>query len=134
MPEGDDTRPVHRVLLVDDDAAFRLVMRTLLRRAADVELVGEADDGATAVALADEHRPDVVLLDLLMPGMDGFEALPRLVDVLPHARIVILTALEEREATREAVLVGASAFLEKRHVDRLLIPLVRGESPGEVAR
>lgn len=133
MPEHVAEGGPFRVLLVDDDPSFRLVMRALLSRADDVELVGEAQDGAAAIELAEEQAPDVVLLDLLMPGMDGFQALPRIAEVAPQARVVILTALDESEATREAVLVGASAFLEKRHVDRLLIPIVRGETPSPPA-
>lgn len=133
--------PPIRVLVVDDDPAFRLITRTVLKRADGIEVVAEAEDGERGLALAREHEPDVVLLDLLMPNLDGFDTLPQMCALLPDVRVVVLTALDEREANREAALVGASGFLEKRHVVQYLVPLVRGEplsavdgatsSPGE---
>jgi DNA-binding NarL/FixJ family response regulator len=124
-------RPI-RVLVVDDDPAFRLITRTVLKRADGIEVVAEGEDGEQGLALAREHEPDVVLLDLLMPNRDGFDTLPELCRLLPDARVVVLTALDEREANREAALVGASGFLEKRHVVQYLVPLVRGESLSAV--
>jgi len=116
-----------RVLVVDDDPLFRDGMAQLLGRQADIEVVGDAADGSSALELAARVGPDVVLLDLLMPDMDGFETLPELRDLLPDAIIIVLTALNEMEATNEGILVGADAFLEKRHIPEALVPLVLGQ-------
>jgi DNA-binding NarL/FixJ family response regulator len=113
-----------RVLVVDDDMRFRLGISVLLSRAG-VEVVGEATDGAEALEVARRETPDVVLLDLLMPRMDGFAALPALRELLPDANIIVLTNLHEEQVTEEAILVGADAFLEKRAIGEHLIPLVR---------
>lgn len=117
-----------RVLVVDDDDMFRMATRLIVERSDGLSVVGEAGDGQQALDLAKECMPHAVLLDLLMPGMDGFETLPRLRSLLPDIMIVVLTALDEQEATRDTALVGADAFLEKRHIGERLIPLLRGAS------
>lgn len=114
-----------RVLVVDDDATFRSAIRLLIDRAAGLEVVAEASDGREGLEAAEEHAPEAVLLDLLMPVMDGFETLPRLRQLLPDALIVVLTALDEDEATRDTALIGADAFLEKRHIGARLVPLLQ---------
>lgn len=119
-----------RVLVVDDDHTFRMATRLIVDRAEGLSVVAEASDGEECLALAREHAPDAVLLDLLMPGMDGFETLPRLRSLLPEVTIVVLTALDEDEATREAALIGASAFLEKRHIGDRLVPLLLRQAPA----
>lgn len=119
-----------RVLVVDDDSRFRLIVRTLLRRAEGFEVAGEAGDGHEALELARSEAPDAILLDLLMPGMDGFTALPALRRVMPECRIVVLTALDEDQVAPETALVGADAFLEKRHLAELLMPVLLGQHEG----
>lgn len=114
-----------KVLVIDDDASFRMGVSVLLRRGG-VEVVAEAADGFQALDIVAVETPDVVLLDLLMPGMDGFATLPALRDLLPATTIIVLTNLYEEQVTDEAILVGADSFLEKRAVTEHLLPLVLG--------
>ncbi len=110
MPE---TASPLRLLLVDDHAIVREGLRTLLEQEEDFAVVGEADDGEGAVRLAAECRADVVLMDVIMPGMGGIEATRRLL-ALPHPpRVLMLTSLAEEGAIREAVAAGAMGYLMK---------------------
>jgi DNA-binding NarL/FixJ family response regulator len=104
-----------RVLLADDQVLVRAGFRVLLERSDDVEVVGEAGDGAEAVFLARKHRPDVVLMDIRMPVLDGLEATRKIVSD-PHlsaVKIVVLTTFELDEYVFEAIRAGASGFLIK---------------------
>ena len=114
-----------RVLLADDQALVRAGFRALLDAQDDVEVVGEASDGAEAVRLAARYRPDVVLMDIRMPGLDGLEATRRIVadPALSAVRIVILTTFDLDEYVFEALRVGASGFLVK---DTEPVDLLRG--------
>jgi DNA-binding NarL/FixJ family response regulator len=101
-------RPV-RILLVEDNEVFRDALELLLGMRADVEIVASVGDGAAAVSAAIEHRPDVVLMDYRMPGMDGIQATTQVVEALPGVAVVALTAsadAAEREALVEAGAVG----------------------------
>jgi DNA-binding NarL/FixJ family response regulator len=124
---------VIRVLLVDDQILVRGGLRSLLDAEDDIEVVGEAGDGADAVRLATELRPDVVLMDIRMPEVDGLEALraisadPELNDV----RIVILTTFDLDEYVFEAIKVGAAGFLVKDTEPVDLIRAVRTVAAGE---
>lgn len=118
---GDATS---KVLVVDDDELYRMLLCEIIRRADGFEVAAEAGDGSEALAVLDEVTPDVVLLDLMMPVMDGFATLPQLRDALPDATIVVLTALDETEAAREGVLFGMDAFCEKRHAGDGLVELL----------
>jgi DNA-binding NarL/FixJ family response regulator len=104
-----------RVLLVDDQTLVRAGFRVLLERADDIEVVGEAADGAEAVARARAERPDIVLMDLRMPVMDGLEATRRIVgdELLAAVRVIVLTTFEIDEYVFEALRAGASGFLLK---------------------
>jgi DNA-binding NarL/FixJ family response regulator len=117
------TVPV-RILVVDDDPQFRQLVKLVLRKVDDFEIVSEAPDGHAGIALAAELRPDVVLLDLMMPGMDGFEALPLIRDGHPGASVIVLTALDADEA-EEGVLFGAAGFVEKRYIAERLETVIR---------
>ena len=114
-----------RVLLADDQALVRAGFRALLDAQDDVEVVGEASDGADAVRLAARHHPDVVLMDIRMPGLDGLEATRRIVadPALRGVKIVILTTFDLDEYVFEALRVGASGFLVK---DTEPVELLRG--------
>jgi len=116
---------VIKVLLADDQALVRAGFRALLDAQDDIEVVGEASDGAEAVRLAKRHRPDVVLMDIRMPGLDGLEATRRIVadPASAAARIVILTTFDLDEYVFEALRVGASGFLVK---DTEPVELLRG--------
>ena len=122
-----------RVLLADDQQLVRGGLRALLDAEADLEVVGEAGDGAEAAKLATELRPDVVLMDIRMPGVDGLEATrtitgdPGLTDV----RIVILTTFDHDEYVFEAIRVGAAGFLVKDTEPVDLIRAVRTVAAGD---
>jgi DNA-binding NarL/FixJ family response regulator len=102
-----------RVLIADDQALVRGGFRMILEAKDDMEVVGEAGDGAEAVALVDELRPDVVLMDVRMPGVDGIEATRRIAASGSSARIVILTTYDVDEYVFAALRAGASGFLLK---------------------
>jgi len=114
-----------RVVLADDQALVRAGFRSLLEAEPDIEVVGEAVDGATAVVVTAETRPDVVLMDIRMPGVDGLEATRRIVadPVLADVRVVILTTFDLDEYVFEALRTGASGFLVK---DTEPVELLRG--------
>jgi len=110
-----------RVLLVDDSADLRLVVRRALERHGGFDVVAEASDGAAAVEVAASAAPDIVLLDLAMPGLDGFGALPQLRAIVPDAKVVVLSGLPPRGAERRARSAGAVGFLEKGIPSRRLV-------------
>jgi len=116
---------VIKVLLADDQALVRAGFRALLDAQDDISVVGEASDGASAVRLAARERPDVVLMDIRMPGLDGLEATRRIVadPALSSVKIVILTTFDLDEYVFEALRVGASGFLVK---DTEPVELLRG--------
>jgi DNA-binding NarL/FixJ family response regulator len=102
-----------RVLVVDDHALFRRGLEMVLGQESDIEVVGEAGDGAEAVTMAGALRPDVVLMDVRMPVMDGIEATRRIVGSGSAARILVLTTFDLDEYVFEALRTGASGFLVK---------------------
>jgi len=122
-----------RVLLADDQALVRAGFRALLDAQEDIEVVGEADDGEEAVRLSRQHEPDVVLMDIRMPGMDGLEATRTIVadKALNAVRIVILSTFDLDEYVFEALRVGASGFLVKNTEPAELIHAVRAVAAGD---
>jgi len=120
-----------RVLLADDHAVVRSGLTQLLATVEDVEVVGAAADGAEAVDLALAERPDVVLMDLSMPVMDGIEAIRRLRGRDPEARIVVLTSFSDRERILDALDAGAIGYLLKDAEPEELIRGVRAAAAGE---
>jgi DNA-binding NarL/FixJ family response regulator len=120
------------VLLADDQALVRAGFRSLLDAEPDIEVVGEADDGASAVRMTEELAPDVVLMDIRMPGMDGLEATRRIVENrgLDRTRIVILTTFDEDEYVFEALRIGAGGFLVKDSEPEVLLRAVRVAAEG----
>ncbi|WP_028927466.1 response regulator [Pseudonocardia acaciae] len=122
-----------KVLLVDDQALVRAGFRSLLDAQPDITVVGEAGDGAEAARVAAETRPDVVLMDIRMPGTDGLEATRRIVanPRLAGVRVLILTTFDEDEYVFEAVRIGASGFLVKDTEPVELLRAVRVVAEGE---
>lgn len=122
-----------RVLLVDDQALVRAGLRALLDSEAGIEVVAEAGDGAEAVSAVAEHRPDVVLMDIRMPGMDGLEA-TKAISADPRydaVRIVILTTFDLDEYVFEGLRSGASGFLVKDTEPADLLRAVRAVAAGD---
>jgi len=124
---------VIRVLLADDQQLVRAGFGALLDAEDDIEVVGEADDGDVAVRMATDLAPDVVLMDIRMPGVDGLEATRRIVEdaSLDRTRIVILTTFDIDEYVFEALRVGASGFLVKDTEPELLLSGVRAVARGD---
>lgn len=120
-----------RVLLVDDHKLVRAGMRSLLREFEGVEVVAEASDGAEALLLAERERPDVVLMDIAMKGMNGLEAAARLRERLPATKIVILSMHTSEEYVLLALRAGAAAYLIKdsatSELELALQSVMRGE-------
>ncbi|NKY97773.1 response regulator [Nocardiopsis alborubida] len=122
-----------RVVVADDQALVRMGLRVLLEGEADLELVGEACDGGEAVELVRRLRPDVVLMDVRMPVVDGLEALRRIAgeEALAHTRVVVLTTFELDEYVFEALRAGASGFLIKDSDPQEMLAAVRAAARGE---
>ena len=122
---------VTRVLLADDQSLVRAGFKALLAAQPDIEVVGEAADGTEAVALAAVERPDVVLMDVRMPRMDGLEATRQITSALADTRVVVLTTFELDEYVFGALRAGASGFLLKDIDPPDLLSAVRVVAAGE---
>ena len=120
-----------RVLMVDDHAILREGLRALLSYYEDVEVVGEAQDGGEAVAKAGELLPDVVLMDIAMPGMNGLEATRLIRQQYPQVRVLILTQHEDPQYVVPLLQAGASGFVTKRALGTDLINALRVVARGE---
>ncbi|WP_433444365.1 response regulator [Nonomuraea sp. CA-141351] len=120
-----------RVLVADDQALVRAGVRMLLQAAGDMEVVGEAEDGAEAVRLAERHLPDVILMDLRMPRVDGLEAIKRVLAARPGARLVVLTTFAEDANVYAALRAGAVGFLVKDDEPERMVDAVRRAAAGE---
>ena len=120
-----------RVGLVDDQALFRAGIRMLVSSQPDLEFVGEAGDGSAGVAMAAETRPDVILMDIRMPVMDGIEATKLIVASGPRPpRIIVLTTFDLDEAAARAIRGGASGFILKDADPELLLAAIRAVHSG----
>ncbi|GAB4504973.1 MAG: response regulator transcription factor [Anaerolineales bacterium] len=121
-----------RVLIADDHAILRSGVKMLLESEADIEVVGEAAEGSETLKLAAQLKPDVILMDIAMPGMDGLEATRRLKAEQPEAAILILTMHRSDEYFFETLKLGASGYLLKGAQPEELISAVRTVARGEV--
>ena len=120
-----------RVVLADDHAMVRSGLQQLLAVDHDIEVVGVAREGAEAVALVDEHRPDVVRMDLQMPGVNGVSATRELHETRPEAQVVILTSFSDRDGIVAALDAGAVGYLLKDAEPEELLAGVRAAARGE---
>lgn len=120
-----------RVAVIDDHTIVRNGLVYLLRSHADLEVVASAGDGEAAVALCVEHQPDVVLMDLSMPGIGGVEATRRIADVAPDVQVVVLTSFMDRERIVDALNAGAIGYLLKDAEPDELIRGIRAAARGE---
>lgn len=125
-------RPI-QALVVDDHALFREGLVGILNAQPDFEVVGEAGDGMEALVKARELAPDLILMDIRMPGTDGLEATRLIKRELPETCIVMLTVRDEDEKLFEAIRVGAQGYLLKTVRSRELVELLRGAMQGEAA-
>ena len=120
-----------RVLVVDDHTIVRDGLVQLLAAAPDLEVVASAGDGAAAVELASEHRPDIVLMDLSMPGMSGIEATRLIGKRAPGSQVLVLTSFVDRDRVVEALDAGAIGYLLKDAEPAELIDAIRSAARGE---
>ncbi|MEK2492142.1 response regulator transcription factor [Kitasatospora purpeofusca] len=120
-----------RILIVDDEALLRMAFGTVLDAQPDMAPVGEAADGEQAVRLARELRPDVVLMDVRMPGTDGIEATREVVRVSPRSRVLILTTFDLDEYAFAGLHAGASGFLLKNTRPEELLTAIRSVAAGD---
>ena len=119
-----------RVVLVDDEAMVRVGLRMVLTAEADIEVVGEAADGGSAVEVVEATEPDVVLMDVRMPDVDGIEGARRVLARCPGVKVVVLTTFDEDEYVEAALRAGASGFLLKVAPPERLIDAVRTVAAG----
>ena len=126
-----DTRDPVRVLVADDHTIVREGIVRILRDSEGIEVVGEAGDGAEATRKALETRPDVVVMDLSMPRLSGFEATRRIREALPQTRILVLTMHDEDEYILGSVRAGVSGYLLKDEAPSELLPGIRALKDGK---
>jgi two-component system response regulator NreC len=121
---------VIHVLVVDDHAVVRTGLRLLLDAEADIEVVGEAGDVQTAVFEAREKKPDVVLMDVVMPGQSGIEGVPQVLNEAPDCKVLVLSMQDDPRYVREAFGAGASGYVLKEAVDAEVVAAVREVAGG----
>src|ERR1700722_15524383 len=121
-----------RVLLVDDHKLFRAGIRSLLQAVSGVEVVAEAGDGREALRLIEAHRPDVVMMDVMMPGLNGLDATARLVRKFPRSRVIMLSMNADQDSVLQALRAGAAGYLVKTadpaDLEQAIRAVVRGET------
>jgi DNA-binding NarL/FixJ family response regulator len=122
-----------RVLLADDHSLFREGLANILDAQPDFEVIGEAGDGLEAIVKTQELQPDLVLMDITMPGCDGLEATQRIKNELPSVTIVMLTVRDEDEKLFEAIKYGAQGYLLKSIRSWEMVEMLRGAVRGEAA-
>src|SRR5690554_2112455 len=120
-----------RVLIVDDHPMLRRGLRSLLSCYEDIELVGEAGDGATALQLAVQMRPDVVLLDIGLPGPDGVAVACQLEQQAPEVKVIVLTAYDNEEYIKNMLGTGVYAYLLKNTSDETVVDTIRKVYQGQ---
>lgn len=120
-----------RILVVDDHSIVRQGIRSLLSNYAEFEVVGEADDGATALKQVKRLSPDVVLLDIRMPGESGLEVLQQIRRIRPNTRVLMLTSFDDDEYVMGALRAGAQGYVLKSVSDKMLVDAIRVAHRGE---
>ena len=133
MPEeaNSDGKPEITCLIVDDHEVVREGLRLSLSRAAHIRVIGEAADGASAVALAERRKPDVVIMDVRMPGMDGLEATKQLTEKVPGTAVLIFTAFSERSLLGRGLESGAKGYILKEAPHQTLLRAIEKVAAGD---
>jgi len=121
-----------RILLADDHAVLRAGLKILLSAQPDLEVIGEAAEGSAAVRLAQELRPDIVVMDIAMPGVSGIDATARIKRDLPTTKVLILSMHDDQGYLRQVLRAGASGYVLKRAADTELLAAIRAAARGEV--
>ena len=121
-----------RVMVVDDHEIMRDGLREVLQRTGDYEVVGQAGDGVSAVNIALKLKPDVIIMDVMMPLKNGIDACREITEALPDTKVLMLTASTEEDAVVEAVAAGATGFLQKYSGKEKLLDTVRKVADGGV--
>jgi NarL family two-component system response regulator LiaR len=122
-----------RILVVDDESVVREGVVAILSYQPDLEVVAEAKDGLQAVELARKTKPDVVLLDMVMPRQDGLATIPKLKEVVPDARILVLTSFDEADRVYQTIKAGALGYLLKDSTRVQLIQAIRDVAKGQAS-
>jgi len=117
--------PIVRTLIVDDNATFRRRVKEFLASEPDIEVIGEAADGQEAILKARALHPDLVLMDVRMPGTNGLDATRQLKEEMPELRVIILTIYELQEYREAALASGANGYVVKKSLIEELVPVIR---------
>ena len=123
--------PKIRVMLVDDHEVVRLGIAGALEAESDFSIVGQAADGESSVQMATVLQPDVVLMDILLPGIDGIEACRQIKEASPRTYVVMLTSHTKQEAVLAAIMAGACGYLLKNTAPRAIVSAIRSAAAGE---
>jgi DNA-binding NarL/FixJ family response regulator len=121
----------NRLLIADDQQSFREGLRALFQSVPDIEVVGEATSGAEAVALTEALQPDVVLMDIKMPGMNGIEATDRILTASPHISVIVLTMFDDDDTVFAALRAGARGYLLKGALKAEMLRAIQAVTSGE---
>jgi len=121
-----------RILIADDHGVMRAGLRAVLEDEPDLQIVGEATNGEEALHLASQLQPDIILLDIGMPGIDGIEVTRRLRRLSPQTQALILTVYEDERLLSEAIQAGASGYVIKRALEEELLSAIRAVSRGDM--
>jgi two-component system, NarL family, response regulator LiaR len=122
-----------RLLIVDDQTVVREGLAAILANYSDIEVVGQAEDGSQAVIIAQETQPDVILLDLVMPKMDGLSAIPKIKEIAPETRILVVTSFAENDRVYQAIKAGALGYILKDATREQLLQAIRDVAQGRAS-
>lgn len=120
-----------RILLADDHQLFREALRVMLEKERGIEIVAEAGDGLAVVTLAQQHQPDVVCMDISMPGMNGIETTRRLLGINPSIKVIALSAFSEQRYIQEMMTAGAQAYITKAAAGEQLLRAIQSVLNGQ---
>ncbi len=132
MSSTDRIRDRMRVMVVDDHPVMRSGLTDVLETSGHFEVVGQAGDGEEAVRIVEALQPDVVVMDVIMPGKDGVDACREIMELLPETRVLMLTASTEMDAVIESVAAGATGYLQKYSQPEELVEAVRDVAAGRI--